>query len=69
MSWDEIIPSGGPEIMSCVDEPRPLTLRPRPEMQASMIRRYEPRVPRRGYGEWPAGATLGALLVRRYFST
>ena len=21
MSWDEITPSGGPEIMSCVDEP------------------------------------------------
>jgi hypothetical protein len=55
--------------MSYVDERRPLTLRPRPEVQASMIRRYEPRVPRRGYREWPAGATLGALLVKCYFST
>ena len=59
MSWDEIIPSGGPEIMSCVDEPRPLTLRPRPEVQASMIRRYEPRGA-------ALGATGGGLPGRRW---
>lgn len=40
MSWDEITPAGGPEIVSCVDELGRLTLRPRPEVQASMIRRY-----------------------------
>lgn len=59
MSWDEITPAGGPEIVSCADEPGPLTLRSRPEVQASMIRRYEPRVA-------APGATGSGLPGRRW---
>jgi len=33
-------PAGGPEIVFCVHELGPLTLRSRPEVQASMISRY-----------------------------
>ena len=40
MSWDEITPAGGPEIVSCADELGPLTLRSRREVQVGMIRRY-----------------------------
>ena len=40
LSWDEITPAGGPEIVFCVHELGPLTLRSRPEVQASMISRY-----------------------------
>ena len=69
MSWDEITPSVGPEIMSYVDEPRPLTLRPRPEVQASMIRRYEPRGAAPGVPGVACRGDNGALLVKRYFST